>query len=213
MNQQQPQPVYVQQGGINLNTIVIIGFVIAGAWLWYSRPDTAVAPQQPAQQVIVVTAVPSSPVLPAAQPAPADNGRVINIVNPQPQQQPSDLVSGSDPNAGGGAPNAAVFGGINGSGDPNVGGGAPGETAVVQPVAFEPSEEVCNQVLWQNELPEAGCFARWKWQREQGARSELDLYLAAAPANCQQLADEQEQYCLTAVTVATNYIISKMEER
>lgn len=123
----------------------------------------------------------------------------------------------------------AVLGGVPGSGDPNVGGGVPsfdGNGGViidlsVQPAAVEPtavpafttSAGDCKAQLWRNELPNSDCFGRWRQEGEDGAITELDVYLATAPAQCQQLPDAQEGGCLTAVQVATGYIVNYMENQ
>lgn len=176
-------------------------------------PQPAMAPQP-------VVAAPPAPAQPSVPQQPA------------PLQQVSDWATGLvDPNVGGGAPAVLAapqqqqpLGGMFDGTDPNVGGGAPAMTTdagrivdlvQLEPAepTFEPAAERCKEVLWLNELPDGGCFDRWSWEKEQGRMTELDLYLASAPANCQKLADSQEDNCLYAVSVATGYIINYMENR
>ena len=148
-------------------------------------PQPAMAPQP-------VVAAPPAPAQPSVPQQPA------------PLQQVSDWATGLvDPNVGGGAPAMTTD------------AGRIVDLVQLEPAepTFEPAAERCKEVLWLNEFPDGGCFDRWSWEKEQGRMTELDLYLASAPANCQKLADSQEDNCLYAVSVATGYIINYMENR
>ena len=234
------QPVIIQQGASPVLGYVLVAIVIGFIYLSsQGNGKTAVSlPALPQGQAIIATAVPPSF---SGQPAPAAGQNAETAVSAPGQPAPPDLNAGggapaagrildlvqpvADPNVGGGAPNGQPLGGINNGTDPNVGGGVPAngrpanpiisnqQTAVSVEPTFTPDSDTCNATLWANELPEAGCFARWKYQQQQGQLTELDLYKAQAPANCQQLSDDQEPYCLVAIEATMNYIISQMENQ